>query len=214
MDFILLGFLLLFCIIGYFRGFLISFLSLFSGGFAFFLAYKFCGSFAHLLFSGFGKDLTIFLQSLFDKSLPGEFDATQFFDVFPQKFPLFSVLLNFVSNLSFEGTLSVGQIVSHPLSMLVLKVISFIILFVCISLLFKIIKLFAKKITKKCGVSNRLLGVLLGLAKGLFLFGIVYASLIFLSNILLSESLIMFVKKAKISSFLYENIINRIFSLF
>lgn len=166
-----------------------------------------------------GESVFDFLKNAFDEKIVGNFaDVEQLKNtVAASEYNLFGVLLiRLLGDLSFEGELTAGQILAPSISKLLLKVATFIVAYVVLYLFLKILQKIINKIIKKCGLSvgDRMLGGMLGLIKGVFLFGVVYFAIASLANLLLNEALLNFVQNGQISKFVYDNFIAKIIEVF
>lgn len=137
--------------------------------------------------------------------------------ILASNFKTFSFFLNFLmKDIAFDGSLSAGQILAPSLSVLITKVITFVIAFVVLMIILKLLKVIAMKFTNFCGigVGNKIVGGLIGIFKGLFVFGTFYVALLLLSNFMLNDSLLSFVKSGYISNYIYEHYIKIIINTF
>ena len=220
MDFVLLGISAFYFVRGCLKGFLSMLFSLAGVFFVAVLAWKLTETVLPFVQSFAGGTVFNTLRSLIDGIVPGEFDCIADFQTAVSSsrigflFNLF--LAQLFANLTFDGTLTAGQILAPTLSVIVLKVLTFILLFLILEILLKLVRFFLNKIIKKCGLSmgNRILGGLLGLAKGLIIFGIFYVVMTIAANVLLNEGLLEFVRGGAVSNFLYENFISKIIGIF
>ncbi len=126
---------------------------------------------------------------------------------------LLSILRFFISNITFEGEFTLGELLSPFLSTLVYKIVVFIVAFVIILVGLRIVSLFFNFLIKKTGLSpvNRFLGMLLGFVKGVLVASVVYLAFSTLAGFGLSEWLSNFVNAGVLSKFVYENHIIKLF---
>ena len=180
-----------------------------------------CVRFVYPLVEKFAGDavfgtLTTFLNG----QIPGTFSSISQFELALSKTRvglIFSVLLTKIfSNLSFQGSLTSGQILAPTLTTLFLKVLCFVLLFVVFEIILKLLRKILNRTIKKCGfgVGNRILGGGVGLLKALFVFSLLFVTLTALSHFLMNEWLLNFVQGGKISNFLYKTFAQKIFSIF
>lgn len=121
-----------------------------------------------------------------------------------------------LGDITFEGSLSTGEILAPSVSQILLKVVAFALIFVGLFLALKIAKFFINRLVRSLGLGwgNRLLGGVLGLLKGLLLFGVIYLLLCTPSNIILNPGLANFVQSGVVSNFLYKNLAAKIIAIF
>lgn len=219
MDYILFGILLYFFAKGLFKGFVSMLFSMLGIFFIAVVSWQICplilGKVQEFAYGG----LEGFVRKMIDEQLAGEFsDMNSFVQAISQsRLSVFGVLLfKLLGDLSFDGNLTAGQILAPSITNLVLKVLTFVAVFVVLFSLLRLAQMFLTKLIKKCGLSvgNRLLGGVVGVVKGLLVFGVLYFVLSLLSNILMSEWLLAFVQSGRISAFLYDNLIVKFVNLF
>lgn len=220
MDWILFAFCGFYFIKGYFKGFISMVFSL-VGTFAMFvIVWKLTAFFSSYAQSWFGDGIYGMLKSGIDEIVSGEFTSMEDFRTalmqtsYGSLFGLF--LTNLIGDVSFDGSLTAGQILAPSLSELLIKVVAFLIVFLILMFLFKILKFLLNKTIKMLGFQsgNKILGGLVGAIKGLILFGIIYVVLVAISNFTLNEGLLSFVQSGAVSQFLYDNLIIKIINLF
>lgn len=191
------------------------------GTFAMFvIAWKLTAFFSSYAQSWFGDGIYGMLKSGIDEIVSGEFTSMEDFRTalmqtsYGSLFGLF--LTNLIGDVSFDGSLTAGQILAPSLSELLIKVVAFLIVFLILMFLFKILKFLLNKTIKMLGFQsgNKILGGLVGAIKGLILFGIIYVVLVAISNFTLNEGLLSFVQSGAVSQFLYDNLIIKIINLF
>ena len=220
MDFVLLLILAFYFVRGCLKGFVSTLFSLVGTFVVALISLQLMHQFLPIAESYCGDFVKETLGGLFDGLVKGNFANIDDLEIAlsATKFgTLFSFFISkLIGNISFDGTLTAGQILAPTISTILIKVVLFLIIFVVFEILLKILRLFLNKIIKKCGfsVGNRILGGVLGLLKGIFVFGIVFFSLSMLSNIILSEGLLQFVRSGQISNLLYENLLSKIVGLF
>ena len=126
------------------------------------------------------------------------------------------VLQTVLKNITFEGDMSFGEIVAPSLTLIFLKVVLFILLFILLSAVFKLIDFILRKCISFAGFGriNRLAGFFLGLLKGFVISMLVFVLLTALSSLNISERLTSFVESGLVSSYLYNHYFLNIFNLF
>lgn len=218
MDYVLLGFLLFFVAVGIYKGFVKAIFSFVSTFLIVVIAWKFCPTVADSISSIIGKPINLFFDNTLNNLFPGTFsDISQFQAQISQENFVFSFLINkILANLTFEGTLTAGQILSPTLSNLLLKVIAFLILFICLAVAVKILRFLLDKFVKISGLNmvNRALGGVVGLFKGILYFAIFYLLFCAFANFTLNENMLNFVASGHISKTLYDWFIEKIINLF
>lgn len=160
-----------------------------------------------------------FLKGIFDDVLPGEFQnmSEVLYSVgFLSNAVLRVVLQTVLKNITFEGDMSFGEIVAPSLTLIFLKVVLFILLFILLSAIFKLIDFILRKCISFAGFGriNRLAGFFLGLLKGFVISMLVFVVLTALSSLNISERLTSFVESGLVSSYLYNHYFLNIFNLF
>ena len=216
MDFILLGICVLSFLRGFFKGFVSMIFSLVGVFVAIFIAWQLCDWVQPVFQNMFGNALQNTISQILNGAISGQFsDIAQLqLAVSQSKYAfLFNILLfKLLGNLTIEGQMSAGQVLAPTLTTLIVKMISFSLLFfgcyVLLKLVFMIINIFVKKCGMKMG--NRLLGGGIGLLKGVLIFGVIYFILTAFANLLLNEALLNFVQKGVVSNWLYDNLITKI----
>ena len=160
-----------------------------------------------------------FLQNIFDNMLPGEFESMS--EVLAVVGSMSNVILRLVfqtvlKNITFEGSLSFGEIITPTFTLIFFKVILFILCFILLSIAFKIISFLLKKSIESVGLGkiNRVAGFLLGGLKGFVVSMVVFIFLSFLSSLGINSGLTSFVEDGVISSYLYNQYFLKIFELF
>ncbi|MBP3431957.1 MAG: CvpA family protein [Clostridia bacterium] len=219
MDYILLAFVVLFFLRGCIKGAVSMLFSLAGVAAIAIISWKLSELLLPYVQEMCGESVFDFLKNAFDEKIVGNFaDVEQLKNtVAASEYNLFGVLLiRLLGDLSFEGELTAGQILAPSISKLLLKVATFIVAYVVLYLFLKILQKIINKIIKKCGLSvgDRMLGGMLGLIKGVFLFGVVYFAIASLANLLLNEALLNFVQNGQISKFVYDNFIAKIIEVF
>ena len=160
-----------------------------------------------------------FLQNIFDNMLPGEFESMS--EVLAGVGSMSNAILRLVfqavlKNITFEGSLSFGEIITPTFTLIFFKVILFILCFILLSIAFKIINFLLKKSIESVGLGkiNRVAGFLLGGLKGFVVSMVVFIFLSFLSSLGINSELTSFVEDGVISSYLYNQYFLKIFELF
>ncbi len=185
-DLILVVFFILFCIVGFFKGFLRGLLSFFGFIGSAVIAFLTRDFFADLLNKIFGWG-TIFADFIMKQvgNLNQVFVSERFNDSTSMLEVVNSSNTNVVYKKIFErliigadfseGALSVGDVVSSAVSSLLLKVIAVILVFLVIRILVMLLNLILKKIPRKnlVGGLDRTLGIVVGAVKGLIAISII-----------------------------------------
>lgn len=218
-DWILLAICLLYFFIGLRKGFLTSVISVISFSVVLILSFKFCGKVAEAFDGMIGNVIQGGIKNGINGVVEGKFSSTEelLFYLMSTKYgKYFGVILKtLLKNVTFEGELSAGEIISPTLSRLLVHVVAFIVLAIGFSIAFKLIELILQKIVKLTGwKGDRLLGGVMGLAKGLVVFAVVFAILSAIANFTLSEKLLSFVRSGIISKQIYNRFIIKIINLF
>ena len=211
MDFVLFAILVYYFVRGCWKGFLSMIFSLVGVFFVALISWKLSEVFLPTVQSFAGGAIFDGLKSLFDGIFPGNFASLADFQA---KISLsgigaiFSVFLGkLLGDITFDGSLSAGQILAPTLSKILLEVVTFLLIFLILEILLKFLRFFLNKIIKNCGLStgNRILGGVVGLLKGVVVFGLAFALFSILANVLMNEGLLEFVKSGAISNFLYDH---------
>ena len=219
MDWVLLGFAVLFFVRGFFRGFVSMLFSLLGVVVAIFVAWQLVPIVQPLSQNWIGSSLQRTLEKMLDGAVAGQFSSIAQLQVAVSQSKyalLFNVLLfKVLGNLSIDGSMTAGQILAPTLCALVVKLVTFSLLFVGIYVLLKFVFVFINHFVKKCGLGtgNRILGGAVGLIKGLAMFGVFYFVLTSLANLLLNEALLRFVQSGNISNWLYNTLIVKFLDL-
>lgn len=116
----------------------------------------------------------------------------------------------------FEGNLSVGEVFAPIFHNMLLKTVSFVLMFFVLFVILKVLNVFLNKLIKIAGLSfvNRIFGALLGLIKGMLIFGIIYIIFSAIASFSANETLLYVIQDAEVSSYVYENIFKIFISLF
>lgn len=218
MDYALFAIVGFFLIRGFFKGSVSMFFSLFGIVTVALLSWK-IGDFIFPRLEGlFRQDIEMYLKGLIDDKIPGIFS-----EVFELKnavsanlgvFGLF--IFKLLGDITFEGSLTAGQILAPSISGILLKVIVTIVIFIILEIIKNILKKFFNKfiISNDLSWLNRFLGAFFGLLKGFVVFGVFYIATISLANTLLNEKLLDFVQQGYISKLVYENFIVELINFF
>jgi len=218
MDYLLIAFVVLYFLKGFWRGLLNVIVSLFATVLVFVLAYKFCQPlgeyFQELNFVDFQSSISGFLDQMFVGKFASNEELIAAISSENKVFVFF--LSKLLKNISFDGILTAGQILSPTINALIFKVIAFIVTYVILSIGVSLMKTILLKVLKICKLEkiNRLLGGVVGAVKGAVLFLIVYVVLLGCANFFLNEALLTFCRSGVVSNFLYENLIEKIINLF
>lgn len=220
MDFLIIALILVYAFLGFYKGALKMLVSLFSAVLLFLLSYYVSIALANSLQgSTIYQSVYDFLQNIFDNMLPGEFESMS--EVLAVVGSMSNVILRLVfqtvlKNITFEGSLSFGEIITPTFTLIFFKVILFIFCFILLSIAFKIISFLLKKSIESVGLGkiNRVAGFLLGGLKGFVVSMVVFIFLSFLSSLGINSELTSFVEDGVISSYLYNQYFLKIFELF
>lgn len=149
--------------------------------------------------------------------LPGSFSSTE---QIAQKIkqdclPIFrNIFERLLRNISFEGELSSPQIFGQSLTNLILKTISFVVIFLMVLIGFKIIKKISRKFkkNKKINFENKFFGSILGFFEGIIIFSLINFILLKFGEFLLNQSILHFAQSGSFSKifldFFNKKIIN------
>ena len=220
MDFLIIALILVNGFVGFYRGAVKMLFSLFKVALLLLLCYYLSEQLANSLVGGaLWQHIYDFLKGIFDDVLAGEFQnmSEVLFSVgFLSNAVLRVVLQTVLKNITFEGDMSFGEIVAPSLTLIFLKVVLFILLFILLSAIFKLIDFILRKCISFAGFGriNRLAGFFLGLLKGFVISMLVFVVLTALSNLNISERLTSFVESGLVSSYLYNHYFLNIFNLF
>lgn len=219
MDLILFGFLIAGFFIGKRKGFLFSFVSLCSTALIIFLSYRFCGTIANVIDKPVGSWIEKLLQRNLNKNINGTFSSMNQLIVALSNYygRLFGVIASFLlKNISFEGSLTAGEIIAPSFSFLICKVLGFALFYIVFSFAALILSKLLHKLIKKTnlGFFDTLTGGVVGMIKWFALFLILYAILSSLANFTLFSKLKVFIETGVISKKLYNFLIIKIISLF
>ena len=220
MDFLIIALILVYAFLGFYKGALKMLVSLFSAVLLFLLSYYVSIALANSLQgSTIYQSVYDFLQNIFDNMLPGEFESMS--EVLAGVGSMSNVILRLVfqtvlNTITFEGSLSFGEIITPTFTLIFFKVILFIFCFILLSIAFKIISFLLKKSIEsvRLGKINRVAGFLLGGLKGFVVSMVVFIFLSFLSSLGINSGLTSFVEDGVISSYLYNQYFLKIFELF
>ena len=218
MDWLLLAVVTFYFLKGCWRGFAEILFSILSTVFIFVLSYKLCQPFGEF-FEGlqifdFQNFITNVLNGFFDQNfssaeqLATAINSSSFF------FKLF--LSTIVKNISFDGQLSAGEVLSPIINSLFFKVVAFLMIYVGAKTILVFIKTIALKAMKKTKlvVGNRILGGAFGVIQGLAVFIVFYVIMLACANAFLNEKLLQFCQSGAVSNFIYNNFTEKIINLF
>ena len=220
MDFLIIALILVNGFVGFYRGAVKMLFSLFKVALLLLLCYYLSEQLANSLVGGaLWQHVYEFLKGIFDDVLPGEFQnmSEVLFSVGLLSNAVLRVVLQTVlKNITFEGDMSFGEIVAPSLTLIFLKVVLFILLFILLSAVFKLIDFILRKCISFAGFGriNCLAGFFLGLLKGFVISMLVFVVLTALSSLNISERLTSFVESGLVSSYLYNHYFLNIFNLF
>lgn len=220
MDFLVIALILVNGFVGFYRGAVKMLFLLFRVALLLLLCYYLSEQLANSLVGGaLWQHIYEFLKGIFDDVLPGEFQnmSEVLYSVgFLSNAVLRVVLQTVLKNITFEGDMSFGEIVAPSLTLIFLKVVLFILLFILLSAIFKLIDFILRKCISFAGFGriDRLAGFFLGLLKGFVISMLVFVVLTALSSLNISERLTSFVESGLVSSYLYNHYFLNIFNLF
>lgn len=220
MDFLIIALILVNGFVGFYRGAVKMLFLLFRVALLLLLCYYLSEQLANSLVGGaLWQHVYEFLKGIFDDVLPGEFQnmSEVLFSVGLLSNAVLRVVLQTVlKNITFEGDMSFGEIVAPSLTLIFLKIVLFILLFILLSAVFKLIDFILRKCISFAGFGriNRLAGFFLGLLKGFVISMLVFVVLTALSSLNISERLTSFVESGLVSSYLYNHYFLNIFNLF
>ena len=178
MDWILFAVCGFYFIRGYLKGFVSMLFSLMGVIAVVFISIKLTDMFYSNVYEMIGDGIEETIKSGFDSAIAGTFSDIEMLKnaISDSNFKTFLFFLNFlVKDISFEGSLSAGQILAPSISVLITKIITFVVVFLVLMLVLKLFKVVFSKLTNFCGlgVGNKLAGGLVGLVNGIFVFGTV-----------------------------------------
>ena len=210
---------LLYFFIGLRKGFLTSVVSVMSFFVVIILSFSLREKVATLLDGVFGNLIEGGIKDGFDTAVAGNFSCADdflFYLMSTRYGKYFGIILkSLVKNVSFEGSLTAGEIVSPTLTWLFLQVVAFAMLVILFSLIFKFIELIVYKLVKMFGwKGDRLLGGMFGIIKGLLIFAACFIAMSAIANFTLSEKLLAFINSGIISKQIYNKFIIKIINLF
>ena len=220
MDIVCIAIFVYYFIKGCFKGAVSMLFSLLGLFFVAFVAWQLANIVYPFVESFAGKAVFNTLTTFLNGAVPGTFSSVaQLQSALAQtKIGLiFSLFLSkLLPELVIDGNLSAGQILAPTLTAVFLEVLSFIVLFLLLSVVLKLLRLIIEKFIKKCGLSfgNRILGGVIGIAKGLLIFSLVFIILTITSNLLMNQWLLRFVQSGKLSHFIYQTFAQKIFGIF
>ncbi len=217
MDFVLLAFVILFFLKGFCKGFANIIFSLLSTVFIFSISIKFCQQLGQILQNANLFDFEGVVSKVLNSISTQTFSSVDEVSEALNSNVILSVFLKkLLSNITFDGEMTLAQIFAPTLNALIFKILAFVLIYFVSVVIFKFFGVILSKMLKKLnlGVSNKLWGGVVGLLKGMIVFSIVYAVVLNIGNILLNENIIAFCNKGVISKFLYNNFTEKIISLF
>lgn len=229
-DIIILVIMLIFIVMGTYKGFIFSFVSVFSGTINFFLATLICGPFSKLfnsitgiqgaisnsytakftaLSSGFDANLVGLSQESITATVADTINGSSLSNF--SKWLYKSVLKITPEQIAGKEFVSINSILSTSLGKFFTTIISFIICFALIYLILWIISLIGKKVQSSDGgikTADRVFGFIFGVIKGLLCVCSIFAFLSFFSETGLLASLFNYIKTSKIGAPLYNYVNN------
>lgn len=217
MDFVLLAFVILFFLKGFCKGLANIIFSLLSTVFIFSISIKFCQQLGQILQNANLFDFEGAVSKVLNSISTQTFSSVDEVSGVLNSNVILSVFLKkLLSNITFDGEMTLAQIFVPTLNALIFKILAFVLIYFVSVVIFKFFGVILSKMLKKLklGVSNKLWGGVVGLLKGMIVFSIVYAVVLNIGNILLNENMIAFCNQGVISKFLYNNFTEKIISLF
>lgn len=217
MDFVLLAFVILFFLKGFCKGLANIIFSLLSTVFIFSISIKFCQQLGQILQNANLFDFEGVVSKVLNSISTQTFSSVDEVSEALNSNVILSVFLKkLLSNITFDGEMTLAQIFAPTLNALIFKILAFVLIYFVSVVIFKFFGVILSKMLKKLklGVSNKLWGGVVGLLKGMIVFSIVYAVVLNIGNILLNENIIAFCNQGVISKFLYSNFTEKIISLF
>ncbi len=178
-DFIIIVFLLFFVVYGLIRGFLKQVMGLLSTVAAFIVAYIFCDNVANLLFdkTPIGTSIAGWIQSLFGDSWNVEKSASELSEfIASQNWPTFlsQAVIKAAESLD-SATVNFAEVAGKTIAKYLLVSASFIALSLVCKLVFWLLEKLLSLIISHTPIKvvDKILGVLLGLAKGYLIISLV-----------------------------------------
>lgn len=217
MDFVLLAFVILFFLKGFCKGLANIIFSLLSTVFIFSISIKFCQQLGQILQNANLFDFEGVVSKVLNSISTQTFSSVDEVSGALNSNVILSVFLKkLLSNITFDGEMTLAQIFAPTLNALIFKILAFVLIYFVSVVIFKFFGVILSKMLKKLklGVSNMFWGGAVGLLKGVIVFSIVYAVVLNIGNILLNENIIAFCNQGVISKFLYNNFTEKIISLF
>ena len=222
MDWVFLSTITIFFVVGAYRGFVSSLFSFVGSWVILLVAYFLCGRFANLLqnTSLFEKTIPTFIEKSINSVISGEFSNVEELKtaaVASEGGRIFIVLIMlFTKNLQIDGQMTAGKILSPSITVALSKIFTFLIIFVALSIFLAFAKRILEKFIKlpSVRVQNRVLGGVLGIVQGLFVFLIFYGVFTGVGGLIFSKKLISISKNGVLSSKLYKFVSKKIVSLF
>lgn len=217
MDFVLLAFVILFFLKGFCKGLANIIFSLLSTVFIFSISIKFCQQLGQILQNANLFDFEGVVSKVLNSISTQTFSSVDEVNGALNSNVILSVFLTkLLSNITFDGEMTLAQIFAPTLNALIFKILAFVLIYFVSVVIFKFFGVILSKMLKKLklGVSNKLWGGVIGLLKGMIVFSIVYAVVLNIGNILLNGNIIAFCNQGVISKFLYNNFTEKIISLF
>ncbi|MBE7075538.1 MAG: hypothetical protein E7375_00520 [Clostridiales bacterium] len=208
MDFVLLGIALLYFIKGFCKGFVAIVFSLCATILTILLSIELSQVLGDLLVSTSFFDLVQGgLQAIVDKVFSGEVSTVVQLMALISGSVFGKFLLPILQNVEFDGNMSAGQILSPTLSLVVCRVLLFLVVYLFLSLIFNLIKKVFNKKLLKITYGNRFMGGVLGVVKGILISLVVYALLYNLANLFFIKSLVNFCEGSVVLKHVYEKIV-------
>ena len=213
-------FVVFYFFVGMKKGFVSMFFSLFSVVIALFVSLMLCGKLAGVFENLFGAPIHRFLLSTINEVVRGKFSNKDqlLAALIPTKIgKFFGIVIDpLLRGVDFDGEMTAGAILAPSLTNLILKVISFVVLFVFFVLIFKLTERILKIVVKwlKIDFENRFFGGIAGVLKGMMVFFAFYIAINSIANFTFSEKLLDFARSGRFCQRIYNVYITKIISLF
>lgn len=216
MDILVIVLILLNAAVGFYRGALRMLFSIFRVALLVVLSYFFAAIIAENL-AGSQIYLTIcnFLKNIFDNILPGEFSSVEEVLVgvgLLSNKTLATILNTLLKNITFSGSMTFGEIIAPSATNVLLKAVLFILIFVVLSLIFKLFALL-KFPSNKLSKVNRVAGFVVGGLKGFLVSMVIFVALSAVASLGV-DAVESFVSDGTLPAYLYQNYFLAIFNLF
>ncbi len=205
--------LVFFIVVGAFKGGVKTALSFFALTASSAVSYLLSNQMAEGLWSfcDVGNSIKGGIETLLNKNVSGFFSNSsqilQALNKVEALKPFVGFFKNKIEGVYFEGEMSFGEIFAPGISLLVVKVLAFFVVFIASFFIFKIViriltNFFCKNRLIKFG--DRILGAVIGAAKALILFFLCYYVLLQISVATMNASLVRFLQESGVVKSMYE----------